>query len=210
MAFSSSRIAQPGSSRRGRVAAGAGLNRKLKLEPAVDYDNDFGDGNLDIGDVGIDKLVRVELEARRRAAIASGSIRTLPVPSPPSTRRSTTRTSSRSPWSARSPTAGWRPRTCPPRRAPGPKRRSRGGVVPSEHAAQPHATPAPTPLAERTFARYPPGCGPFFGGRRGRRKRRRPRQPALRSAGFTANFCVIVATGALAPCASALIPPSST
>ena len=94
-------------------------NRKLpKLQPAVDYDNDFGDGNLDIGDVGIDKLVKHELEERRRAAIASGIDPDAPVPLPPvnppqyekGRRLEATRATPEAPRVARTPRRGTRGR----------------------------------------------------------------------------------------------------
>ena len=212
MAFSCfAKSPQPGSSRRGSASPLAqDSNRKLpKLEPAVDYDNDFGDGNLDIGDVGIDKLVRVELEARRRAAIASGIDPDAPVPSPPVNPPEYDKDVVTQPLERRPKPHGWleTPDVSPAEGARTKEEIASVKFVPSEHAAQPHATPAPTPLAERTFARYPPGCGPFFGGPSWPTEAAAPGgfSHALRSAGFTANFCVIVATGALAPCASALI-----
>lgn len=45
-------------------------------------------------------------------------------------------------------------------REPDPDRK----FVPSEHARQPHVMLHHVPLAERTYARYPPGTGPYFGG----------------------------------------------
>ena len=211
MAFSCfAKSPQPGSRRLGSASPSAqDSNRKLpKLEPAVDYDNDFGDGNLDIGDVGIDKLVRVELEARRRAAIASGIDPDAPVPSPPVNPPEYDKDVVTQPLERRPKPHGWleTPDVSPAEGARTKEEIASVKFVPSEHAAQPHATPAPTPLAERTFARYPPGCGPFFGGPSWPTEAAAPGgfSHALRSAGFTTNFCVIVATGALAPCASAI------
>jgi len=36
--------------------------------------------------------------------------------------------------------------------------------VPYEHSAAPHEYLKHVPLADRDYARYPPGTGPFFGG----------------------------------------------
>ena len=142
-------------------------NRKLpKLQPAVDYDNDFGDGNLDIGDVGIDKLVKHELEERRRAAIASGIDPDAPVPLPPVNPPQYEKDTILKPLERRTKPHGWleHPDVAPAEGARTKETIAATKFTPSEHAAQPHARPKPPPLAERTFATYPPGCGPYFGG----------------------------------------------
>ena len=188
-------------------------NRKLpKLQPAVDYDNDFGDGNLDIGDVGIDKLVKHELDERRRAAIASGIDPDAPVPLPPVNPPQYEKDTILKPLERRTKPHGWleHPDVAPAEGARTKETISAVKFTPSEHAAQPHARPKPPPLAERTFATYPPGCGPYFGGPSWPTEAPSGMSHALRSAGYTANFCVIVAGLALAPCAYDLIRAAFT
>lgn len=73
--------------------------------------------------------------------------------------------------------------------------------VPSEHASKPHEMLHHVPLADRTYARYPPGTGPFFGGPT--YPRQKPNSTAAAagggSASDTAQFVIIVATLSLAP-----------
>ena len=121
-------------------------NRKLpKLQPAVDYDNDFGDGNLDIGDVGIDKLVKHELDERRRAAIASGIDPDAPVPLPPVNPPQYEKDAVLKPLERRTKPHGWleHPDVAPAEGARTKETISAVKFTPSEHAAQPHAGPNP-------------------------------------------------------------------
>ena len=141
-----------------------------------------------------------------------GSTRTRPSLYPPSTRRSTRKDTILKPLERRTKPHGWleHPDVAPAEGARTKETIAATKFTPSEHAAQPHARPKPPPLAERTFATYPPGCGPYFGGPSWPTEAPSGMSHALRSAGYTANFCVIVAGLALAPCAYDLIRAAFT
>lgn len=64
--------------------------------------------------------------------------------------------------------------------------------VPWEHAGKPHEMLQHVPLADRTYARYPPGTGPFFGGPTYSRRKRG-------AASDTAQFVIVVVALSLAP-----------